>query len=112
MKRVLAACIATLHIPLALAQANPHAHHDARQAKAEPAASPATNSTGATGLYRSPFTDYRAFKAGEPMIEWRKANDEVHEAGGHIGLMKGAPAQPTGHGAHGAKPPAPVPEKK
>jgi len=112
MKRVLAACVATLHFPLAYAQANPDAHHDARHAKPELAAAPAASPIGATGLYRSPFADYRLFKADEPMKDWRMANDEVREAGGHIGLMKGAPAQPTGHGTHGAKQPAPVPEKK
>lgn len=111
MKRFLAACVATLHIPLAHAQANPHAHHDARQAQPEPAASAAAPATSATGQYRSPFADYRPFKADEPMKDWRKANDEVREAGGHIGLMKGEPAQLTGHGAHGAKQP-PAKEKK
>jgi hypothetical protein len=63
--------------------------------------------------YDSPFESYRRFNADEPMKDWRAANEEVREAGGHIGLLKAAkspdkakgPTHP-GHGAHGqgAKP--------
>lgn len=39
--------------------------------------------------YRSPFAGYRLFTPDEPMSQWRAANDEVRESGGHVGLMKG-----------------------
>ena len=55
--------------------------------------------------YRSAFADYRPFKAAEPMKEWKRANDEVRDAGGHVGLMKA-------EGDHGAKKSAPRQEPK
>jgi hypothetical protein len=54
--------------------------------------------------YRSTFTDYRRFKPEEPLKTWRRANDEVRDAGGHVGLMKGAQGASMGHGGHRAKP--------
>ena len=62
--------------------------------------------------YRSAFTDYRPFKAAEPMKEWKRANDEVRDAGGHVGLMKVEGSQPQAHGGHGAKKPAPRQEPR
>ena len=38
--------------------------------------------------YRSPFETYRPFNADEPLMDWRAANEQVREAGGHVGLMK------------------------
>ena len=114
MTKVLAACAAALYLPLAHAQAGGHAHQAPRTDSPKPA--PAATTGAAAGqpgtLYSSPFADYRAFKADEPLKDWRKANDEVREAGGHIGLMKQAPEQHQGHGAHGAKPPAAMPPAK
>jgi hypothetical protein len=88
----------------AIAQDAPHSH------PAAPAASPpGKQATGAPavsgGAYRSPFADYRPFSEEVPPKAWRTANDEVRDAGGHIGLMKGERAQPRGHEAHGAKQP-------
>lgn len=54
-------------------------------------------------LYRSPFADYRPFSVELSPKGWRRANEEVHDAGGHIGIMKRQPAQLKGHGAHGSK---------
>ena len=54
--------------------------------------------------YRSPFADYRRFNAEEPLKSWRRANDEVRDAGGHVGLMKGKEGKAMDHGGHGAKP--------
>ena len=63
--------------------------------------------------YRSAFEGYRAF-ADHELRDWRKANDEVREAGGHAGHKPGQGAgqpaskpQPgtpetSGHGGHGA----------
>lgn len=66
--------------------------------------------------YRSAFDDYRPF-ADQELADWRKANDEVGTAGGHMGHRpgqfsgqatpkpaaadKGAKAPPRqGHGSH------------
>lgn len=80
--------------------AAPHTTHDKssmKPAESRPAAV-------ADSVYRSPFADYRRFTADEPLKDWRRANDEVRDAGGHVGLLKGGePAQLKGHGAHGAK---------
>ncbi len=66
--------------------------------------------------WSSPLADYRSFDAEPPPKPWRAANDEVREAGGHVGLMKsavapgtsmkGAPQPPAGSAAKG--PPAPA----
>jgi hypothetical protein len=40
------------------------------------------------GADRSPFETYRPFNADEPLMDWRAANEQVREAGGHLGLMK------------------------
>lgn len=73
----------------------------AAQTRAQPAAA---SPDGPDATYRSPFTDYRKFTADEPPMNWRRANDEVRDAGGHIGLMKGTESKGMGHGGHGAKP--------
>ena len=51
---------------------------------ATPAAPPAVGVP-----HQSAFEGYRAFNAEQPLKDWRGANDEVREAGGHMGLMKG-----------------------
>lgn len=58
-------------------------------------------------LYDSAFKDYRPFAGETAHKDWRKANGEVRETGGHVGLLKGTPAQGKGHGAHGVKQPTP-----
>ena len=47
-------------------------------------------------VYRSTFEGYRAF-ADEDLRDWRKSNDEVGAAGGHLGLRpgEGAGQQPS-----------------
>jgi hypothetical protein len=63
--------------------------------------------------YASPFADYRRFDAESPPKGWREANQEVREAGGHVGIVKGmsGPAAATAAGkspaggASGAAPP-------
>jgi hypothetical protein len=72
-----------------------------------PASQPAPEPASRTP-YDSAFTDYRSFSAETAPKDWRKANDEVRETGGHVGLLKGTPAQMKGHGAHGAKQPTPA----
>ena len=76
-------------------------------------AAPQTQSMGATQAtdkaagYRSAFSDYRLFSQPVATKEWRRANDELREAGGHAGLMKGEPAQSKAHAPHGPKQPTP-----
>ena len=114
MTRALVALAAVLPMSLASAQGTSPTHHGAQ---AEPnAAVPAVPAatTGGTDrvaspavgeLFRSAFADYRPFSQEVVAKDWRKANDEVRDAGGHIGLMKGEPARLHGHDAHGSKQP-------
>ena len=39
-------------------------------------------------VFRSVFEDYRPFGEQKP-VDWRQANDEVRDVGGHLGLAKG-----------------------
>jgi len=44
----------------------------------------------ATGpAYVSPFADYLRFEPDPPAKPWRAANDEVRDAGGHVGILNG-----------------------
>ena len=101
MVRLVAALAAVLFASLAQAQGTTHSHH-APPAKGDGPATAATPADKAD-CYRSAFSDYRLFSQELAPKEWRRANDEVKDAGGHAGLMKGEPAQVKGHGAHGAK---------
>lgn len=53
-----------------------------------------------TAPYESAFTGYKPFRA-QPLAPWRGLNDEVHQAGGHIGIFRGQavapPAKPAAH---------------
>lgn len=117
--RTCAAMVVALQVSIAWSQSAPPAEHGvqhpvqaARPIQSQARSGSPVKSETVGGLYDLPFADYRPFKADEPMKDWRKANDEVREAGGHIGLMKGEPAQLTGHGAHGAKQPTPPAKEK
>ncbi|HYH41010.1 MAG TPA: hypothetical protein VD867_03420 [Burkholderiales bacterium] len=46
--------------------------------------------------YRSAFESYRAYRE-EPIADWRAVNEDVARAGGHIGIMRSAPAAGTAH---------------
>jgi len=39
-------------------------------------------------VYRSALEDYRPYAEHKP-ADWRQANDEVRDVGGHLGLAKG-----------------------
>lgn len=91
--RVGAALVAALHCGIAGAQGHsPSAHTGpgAKEAMPAKAAPPGPATEGAGSKYRSPFAGYRPFTPQEPQKGWRAANDEVHEIGGHAGLLKGA----------------------
>ena len=101
--------VAGLHAVASWSQDSPSRPHDghARAAAKPEAIAPAAKAADARPSgYASPFADYRRFVADEPLKDWRAANDEVREAGGHMGLMKSAPSP--AHGGHspdkGAKP--------
>lgn len=104
---VLAASVLTLLSMSALAQ---HSHHSP---KAEPSARAAeAKPQPRRGGFESAFAGYRLFAPDEPARDWKRANEEVRDAGGHVGLMKGESAQLKGHGAHGAKQPTPLSQDK
>ena len=101
MTRAFAALAAALPLSFAAAQGTSHPHHGAPStsgptapaAQAAPAEKAATDAGAVTGIhYRSPFRDYRPFSEEVVAKDWRKANDEVRDAGGHVGLMKDARA--------------------
>lgn len=96
---------AGLHCGSAVAQAAPappHAGHGAKEAAVNKPPAPAAKD-GAGAAYRSPFADYRPFTAEEPPKDWRAANDEVREAGGHAGHMKAARDASKAEAAQGAR---------
>lgn len=77
------------------------------QAAAAPPPPKAAPDSGAAPAYVSPFAGYRRFDPQAPAKPWRKANEEVHEAGGHVGILKGrAAATPTPAAPEGKNAPA------
>lgn len=97
------ALVAALQPGLARAQAaSPLAGHGARPVATAKAA-PAVPNAAAPSKYESAFADYRPFTPQEPPKGWRAANDEVRDAGGHLGLMKGATGA-KGEAGKGGKP--------
>lgn len=57
---------------------------------------PLSNAVAATPA----FLGYRPYRADEPVVEWKEANDLVLKIGGHVGIMKGAAAMDETPGAH------------
>jgi hypothetical protein len=102
----LAAVAAVVLCTLAEAHEAQSTGKKSQQRSSQPLPQPASQT-----LYASAFTDYRPFSGDAAPKDWRKANDEVRDAGGHIGLMKGQPAPLRGHGAHGSEQPAGVDRK-
>ena len=60
------------------------------------------------GAIASAFADYRRFNPDEPLVDWRTANEEVKNAGGHLGLLRaqGASGDRTRTEQKAASPPA------
>ncbi len=75
----------------------------------ERAAAPPTAANAAAPVppshYDSAFTGYRPYRE-QKLAPWRELNDEVHKAGGHIGIFGAAP------GASAAPVPHPPGHKK
>jgi hypothetical protein len=63
------------------------------------------NAPVAEARYDSAFTGYQPFRE-QKLVPWREVNDDVHKAGGHIGIFRGA------HGQHGAKPASAAPRQE
>lgn len=85
---------------------------------AQAGAAPAAPAAASAPTYVSPFQGYRRFDAESPVKPWRQANEEVREAGGHVGILKGmsSPAAATAAGKSPAggeapKAPAATPDK-
>ena len=88
----IALCIVALALPAA---------HAAEPIATPPAAD--ANARVPETQYRSAFTGYQPFRE-QKLAPWRELNDEVHKAGGHIGIFGGGagtraapPAQPPEH---------------
>lgn len=75
--------------------------------------------TAPPGDHQSAFTGYRAFQPDVPLLDWRRVNEEVKEAGGHLGILRGLRAPATGspaavapgHAGHGTTPATTPPAK-
>ena len=65
-----------------------------------PRAPPAVKQETSTSLTPA-FLGYRPFNPQEPAKGWRAANEEVREAGGHVGIAKGSHG--AGHREDGKK---------
>ena len=59
--------------------------------------------------YDSAFTGYQPFRE-QKLAPWRELNDDVHKAGGHIGIFRGSSVGNAG--GTRAAPPAHPPEHK
>lgn len=46
--------------------------------------------------YHSAFASYSRYRE-QKLSPWRELNDEVHRAGGHIGIFGGAAGKPVAH---------------
>jgi hypothetical protein len=77
----------------AWAQTDTHSGH--RPSAETPSAAPKQpQPPGDAARYRSAFSGYRPFTPDEPPKDWRRANDDVREAGGHVGMLKPKEAKP------------------
>ena len=81
MDRSVAALVAVLLSSIAQAQGTTHSHHPSPAKPESSPITPARSSDRADG-YRSVFSDYQPFSQELAPKEWRRANDEVREAGG------------------------------
>jgi hypothetical protein len=75
------------------AQPRPAPRAEPEQPAPQGAKKPATTSPA--------FAGYRPYRADEPLVGWREANDLVLQIGGHVGIMKGAAGKEETPGAHG-----------
>ena len=98
-----AAAVLLAHAGLAAAQAGGH-HRSAvpqtgaQTTKQQEAGKKESRTPPGPVVYDSAFDAYRPFIVQEPAKSWRSANDEVRDAGGHVGTTKATEA------AKGSKP--------
>lgn len=84
----LAAVLLGLAVPVRAADAPPAAAPQPPQTAAPTAAAPETPPP-----FRSTLSDYRAYRADEPLRDWREVNDEVGGLRGHGGHLQPQPAE-------------------
>lgn len=84
----LAAVVLGLAVPVRAADAPPAAAPQPPQAAPPTAAAPETPPP-----FRSTLSDYRAYRADEPLRDWREVNDEVGRLRGHGGHLQPQPAE-------------------
>lgn len=80
---------------IAIALAAPAAHA-AEAATPAPAQATDANARVPQQTYHSAFGGYQPFRE-QKLGPWRELNDEVHKAGGHIGIVGGAAGKPAAH---------------
>lgn len=70
-----------------------------------PVPAPATDANARVPAikYDSAFSGYQSHREQKP-APWRELNDEVHKAGGHIGIVGGAAGKPAAQHPPGHKP--------
>ena len=99
-----AALAAALQVTVAWPQAAPSVEHGARPAGRAQTVNRSPSAAESPEIrFRSPFADYRRFSPDEPLKSWRSANEEVREAGGQVGVLKGGDGRPAGHAGHGVR---------
>ena len=94
------------------ALALPAFHANAQQPPAVPPAVASADARVPEAKYDSAFTGYQPFRE-QKLAPWRELNDDVHKAGGHIGIFRGSSVGNAGS-AVGTRtaPPAHPPEHK
>lgn len=85
-------CLSIFTATFAQTAANQHDHAPAKAAAAAPAPV-AVTAPAPMKMANQPsaFKNYRAFKADEPMQDWRAANDAMELLGGHMGHVRNKP---------------------
>ena len=107
MKRLLrglATCLALLHADAGWGQSPQQGgpdHHSAQNRKSG-------SGLDVPDAFASAFADYRRFEPAVQPVDWRAANEEVRNAGGHVGLTRipGAKSAPPRTDQKAAPPPA------
>ncbi|MBM3343425.1 MAG: hypothetical protein FJY56_15150 [Betaproteobacteria bacterium] len=91
---IIALCAAAWAAPMA---------HAAQPAPAAPATAPTEAGARVPPIhYDSAFSGYQSHRE-QKLAPWREANDEVHRAGGHIGIFGGAAGKPAAQHPPGHK---------
>ena len=100
--KILAAFLAAVPIVSFAQHSGGHQDHTAPPSNA-PEVRPKPVEPATKAAYRSAFEGYRAFDPNEPLKDWKRANDDVREAGGHLGIFRAASGKAHHPGSRGDK---------